>query len=128
MAITLVRVWDRCQHEWGYQVRADYTYGERIYNELLVFKAEPSVKDMDAAVANQLARLESAIAAKTPTDPENSPDPEIPTEITDKSGNTITIEKLTKEYTAWSTAKVEEQTDLRKASPLLDAVLKIVWK
>jgi hypothetical protein len=53
---------------WGYEVRVDYIGdGGRIYNEVLIFKTEPSQSEITTAVEDRRVVLELQL---TPPDPE----------------------------------------------------------
>jgi hypothetical protein len=69
MTIVLKDLWGHVQRDWGYEIRADFLYGPKILNEVLIFKAKPDQKQIDTAVSATLSRLESeaSIPDKTET-------------------------------------------------------------
>lgn len=117
MAITLVRIWDRYQAPWGYQVRADFTDGTREMNELLVFKTEPKTEDLDKAMVERAAKLESAALADATKEPPVQEEPPV-------QDYDLKLEDVLKLCTTYSEAKFEEQEKLRKDSSQLDQILK----
>jgi hypothetical protein len=63
---TLKSVWGHTPRPWGYEVRVDFTDDATgaIHNEVMTFKAEPSTKELDAAVIARKVSLESRIAVE----------------------------------------------------------------
>ena len=63
MALTLKSVWGHTERPWGYEVRVDFTDDSgAIRNEVLTFKAEPSEKELDDAVASLKSGVEGRIS------------------------------------------------------------------
>ena len=66
MAVQLLTLWGHIQRQWGYEIRADFGDGSRVFNEVLTFPSEPSQAAVNAAVALSLARVEASLAVPAP--------------------------------------------------------------
>lgn len=70
MAITYLRVWDGTQYAWGYQVRVDFSDTDddgnaTVISECLVFKAQPTIPVLTAAIqARRTALVARKVAAR----------------------------------------------------------------
>ena len=62
MALTLKSVWGHTPRPWGYEVRVDFEDATGIRNEVMTFKAEPSAKELDDAVASLKSGVEGRIS------------------------------------------------------------------
>lgn len=62
MAVTLQQLWGHTPRPWGYEIRADFTDGSKVFNEVMHFPAEPQQAQIDSEVSARIARLEAMSA------------------------------------------------------------------
>ena len=67
MAIKLKQLWGHTERPWGYEIRADFQDGANLYHEVFHWKMQPKQADIDAKVAEAIARLTRMVYPPTKT-------------------------------------------------------------
>jgi len=123
--LRLLSVWGHTPRPWGYEVRVDFTDDAGgIHNEVLTFAAEPSVSELDAAVAARLSQVEGRIAAEALAVPEPTRE-ELVAKVADLEARVAVVVAERTVLVAEKEALTLERDSLLVAEPVLDVKVRL---